>query len=59
MPDINKYYHQHFESMDEYKEKANFNKILNSLSLNDVTQAIENAEKIESYNLENYRKNKS
>lgn len=54
---INRTYNCGYESMDEYKEKRNFNKILEQLSLQDVINAIERAETIERNNNQNgYRK---
>ena len=44
--DINRCYSKSFESMLEYKEEANFKRILNSLTINDVLYAIQNAERI-------------
>lgn len=54
--DINRYYNTDFESMAKYKEEANFKKVLNCLSLDDVKNAILNAEKIENQNVQNYQK---
>lgn len=56
LSDINKCYNTQFESMAEYKEEANFKKILNGLTLKDVVFAISNAEKIEQQNSINYQK---
>ncbi len=37
---INNAYHEHFENLDEYKQKDNFKRVLNQLSLDDVKMAI-------------------
>ena len=54
--DINRYYNTDFESMEKYKEKNNFKKVLDCLDLDDVKNAILNAEKIENQNVQNYQK---
>ena len=56
LSDINRYYDMNFESMADYKEEANFKKLLNCLTLEEVKTAILNAEKIEQQNLRNYQK---
>lgn len=42
--------------MEKYKEENNFKKVLDCLDLDDVKNAILNAEKIESQNVQNYQK---
>lgn len=54
--DINRCYNTQFESMSEYKEEANFKRILTCLTLEDVVSAISNAERIELQNLRDYQK---
>ena len=56
LSDINRCYNTQFGSMTEYKEEANFKKVLNCLTLEDVVFAISNAEKIEEQNVINYQK---
>lgn len=46
LSDINRCYGMQFESMKEFKEEANFKKVLERLSLEDVFTAIKNADKI-------------
>ena len=41
---INNAYHEHFENLDEYKQKDNFKRVLNQLSLDDVKMAIQRSE---------------
>ena len=53
LKDINKADDENFQSMDEYKEKDNFNRCLSKISLNDVIQAINRAKHIEQMNLQN------
>ena len=43
---INKAFGEHFSSLDEYKEKANFKRCLSKLTLHDVKMAIKRAEHI-------------
>lgn len=56
LSDINRCYNTQFESMAEYKEEANFKRVLNYLTLEDVVSAISNAERIEQQNLRDYQK---
>lgn len=42
--------------MARYKEETNFKRLLNSLTLDDVINAISNAEKIEQQNMKDYNK---
>lgn len=43
---INKAYGENFESMTDYKKEANFKRILNKLTINNVIDAIHKSEKI-------------
>ena len=43
---INNAYHEHFENLDEYKQKDNFKRVLNQLSLDDVKMAIQRSEQL-------------
>jgi hypothetical protein len=43
---INKYYNEKFIDLFEYKKENNFNRLLKSISLNDVINAIANANTI-------------
>lgn len=56
LSDINRCFNTHFESMARYKEETNFKRLLNSLTLDDVINAISNAEKIEQQNVRDYNK---
>lgn len=56
LSDINRCFNTHFESMARYKEETNFKRLLNSLTLDDVINAISNAEKIEQQNMRDYNK---
>lgn len=56
LADINRCFNTHFESMARYKEETNFKRLLNSLTLDDVINAISNAEKIEQQNMRDYKK---
>ena len=56
LSDINRNFNTHFESMAKYKEEANFKGLLNTLTLDDVINAISNAEKIEQQNMKDYNK---
>ncbi len=51
---INKAYDEHFESMDQYKEKDNFNKCLKKLKLSYVIKAVNRAKSIMKNNEEIY-----
>ncbi|MCD8027288.1 MAG: hypothetical protein LUF02_01190 [Erysipelotrichaceae bacterium] len=58
---INQLYHYNFESMAKYKDEKNFKKLLAQLSIKDVKQAINNADKImnnahKNYCLQKYKK---
>ncbi len=46
LPHINQAYQEKFQSLDEYKEEANFKRCLSKLSLNDVCNAINRAQNI-------------
>jgi len=48
---INKDYVENFSSMDEYKKKANFNRLLKKLSLSEVWIAVNRAKKITERNV--------
>ncbi len=52
---INQLYHYNFESMAKYKDENNFKKLLAQLSIKDVKQAIQNADKIMNNVHKNYR----
>lgn len=54
--DINKCFNTQFDSMAEYKEEINFKRLLDTLTLENVLYAIENAEKIECQNLKKAKK---
>lgn len=56
LSDINRNFNTHFESMSKYKEETNFKRLLNSLTLDNVINAISNAEKIEQQNMRDYKK---
>lgn len=56
LSDINRCFNTHFESMARYKEETNFKRLLNSLTLDDVINAISNAEKIQQRNMRDYNK---
>ena len=56
LSDINRCFNTHFESMARYKEETNFKGLLNSLTLDDVINAISNAEKIQQRNMRDYNK---
>ncbi len=43
---INRAYNEHFESMNEYKHKANFKRCLSKLKLNNVVAAVDRAKEI-------------
>ena len=47
---INQAYDEHFQSLAEYKQEDNFNRILKKISLDDVRQAISRSERIEKNN---------
>lgn len=49
---LNKAYHEKFESLTQYKQKDNFNKILNKLKLDHVRQAISRSKSITKRNME-------
>ena len=49
---INNAYHEHFENLDEYKQKDNFKRVLNQLSLDDVKMAIQRSEHLMMQNQE-------
>lgn len=55
LSDINRCYNTQFESMAEYKEEANFKRVLSYLTLEDVISAISNAERIEQQNVRDYQ----
>lgn len=50
---INKAYGEKFENMDQYKHEDNFKRVLNSLKLEDVVNAVERAKGIMKRNKEN------
>ncbi|MBT3319596.1 MAG: RloB domain-containing protein [Clostridia bacterium] len=52
---INDAFGTDYSFIDDYKKEDNFKKILSQIELDDVLQAVINAEKIRSYNLENKR----
>lgn len=52
---INEIFDEDFSGMSEYKEKENFKRCLKKLSLEDVKNAIHNAETIMERNQQNYR----
>lgn len=52
---INKAYNQKFKSLKEYKEKANFQRILDRISLSDVIDAVKRGEKITQNNYREYQ----
>lgn len=52
---LNACYDENFETLSQYKEESNFKKVLNKLTLNDVKNAIHNAEKITKNNQENQK----
>lgn len=54
--DINRCFGQSFDSMLEYKEEANFKRILSTLNLDNVLYAIRNAEKISMSNEKTHQK---
>ena len=56
---INASYSQSFSSMSEYKEKDNFQKVLDRIDLNSIMLAIKHAEDIEKQNKENRVRSKS
>lgn len=47
---LNRAYGEHFESLDEYKHENNFKRLLRSLTLEQVRQAIQRAKSIEAHN---------
>lgn len=49
---LNKAYGENFENLSQYKQQANFERILRKLTLDDVRQAIQRAKKIEDRNAE-------
>lgn len=49
---INRAYDEHFSTMDEYKQEANFKRLLGKLTLADVWTAVERAERIMKKNKE-------
>ena len=49
---LNHAYHEHFENLDEYKQKDNFRHVLSQLSLDDVKMAIRRSEQIMERNQE-------
>lgn len=51
---INQLYHYNFESMAKYKDEKNFKNLLAQLSISDVKQAINNANKIMNNNHYNH-----
>lgn len=50
---INKAYNKKFKNLDEYKNKDNFNQILNNLTIDNVKDAIKRSEKIMKINNQN------
>lgn len=50
LKDINELYGEKFKSMDEYKKKENFNRLLSKITLNDVKTAIKNGNEIRQNN---------
>ncbi len=50
---INSAYQSNYENMDQYKKKANFERILNTLTIDDVISAIRRAKAIMKQNEEN------
>ena len=55
LQEINNAYNEKFISLVNYKEEKNFNKCLKSLTLDDVKNAINRAEKIETENSKSYK----
>lgn len=53
LPLINKIFGEHFKSLNEYKEKENFNRCLSKLSLDNVKEAIARAKQIMTNNKNN------
>lgn len=49
---INSAFSENFENMDKYKKKANFERCLSKLTLDDVRNAVRRSEKIMSHNTE-------
>lgn len=49
---INRAYQEHFSDMDEYKKEDNFKRLLGKLTLENVWEAVERAEKITQRNKE-------
>ncbi len=47
---LNTAFHECFQSLDEYKHEANFQRILGQLSLDDVKEAVRRSEQIMKYN---------
>lgn len=50
---INDVYNEHFQFLDDYKEEANFKRILSRIDLSDVKRAIQNADYIRKKHAEN------
>lgn len=46
MEDINRLYGQHFESLNEYKEGRNFERVLEKLNIEDARDAVLRAERM-------------
>ena len=53
---LNRCYRTNFASLPEYKEEKNFRRLLDSLSVCDVVNAVERAERIMKFNEENFQK---
>ena len=51
---INSAFSENFENMDKYKKKANFERCLSKLTLDDVREAVRRAQKIMEHNAECY-----
>lgn len=47
---LNAAFHEHFNSLDEYKREDNFQRILKQLSLDDVKEAIRRSEQLMQHN---------
>ena len=56
---INSSYSQNFETLNKYKERDNFQKVLNCIDINSIKFAIKNAERIEKLNEENLAMSKN
>ncbi|MCL2722702.1 MAG: RloB family protein [Treponema sp.] len=55
LAELNKSYNEHFENMDSYKSEDNFKRILGTLNLSNVTEAVKRAKSIMEENKKHYK----